>query len=40
MREKTEKAIAVVVHDKKDHSNALVTVDFLSLKEFKQFNET
>ena len=30
-------AIAVVVHDKKDHSNALVTMDFLTKKEYKHF---
>jgi hypothetical protein len=32
-----EYAIAVVVHDKKDHSNALVTLDFLNKKEYNKF---
>lgn len=32
--------MAVVVHDKKDHSNALVTLDFLSKEEYKKFNHT
>ncbi len=33
-------AIAVVVHDKKDHSNALVTLDFLSKEEYKKYNHS
>lgn len=33
-----EYAIAVVVHDKQDHSNALVTLDFLSKPEFEKYN--
>lgn len=32
--------MAVVVHDKKDHSNALVALDFLSKEEYKKFNHT
>ena len=32
--------MAVVVHDKKDHSNALVTLDFLSKEEYKKLNHT
>ena len=32
-----EYAISVVVHDKKDHSNALITMDFLTKKEYKEF---
>jgi hypothetical protein len=30
--------IAIVLHDKQDHSNALVTSDYLSETEFKTFN--
>lgn len=33
-------AIAIVVHDKTDHSNALVTLDFLSKGEYKKYNHT
>ena len=34
---KEDYAIGVVVHDKKDHSNALVTLDYLTKKEYKEF---
>lgn len=33
-------AIAVVVHDKNDHSNALVALDFLSKEEYRKYNHT
>jgi len=39
-RNANDYAIAIVVHDKHDHSNALITIDFLSKKEYKQFNHT
>lgn len=32
--------IAIVVHDKQDHSNALVVTDFMTKKEYEMFDKS
>jgi hypothetical protein len=33
-------AIAVVIHDKKDHTNSLISLDFMDNKEYQKYNHT